>query len=474
MAAGQNPPPYSLRQRHTSSDAIVHQPGVGAQNQQQQHLSPIPEEKKEVTPQKKELRDREIPVINMKDFEEVDVGDKLNLLMAAINKINTNFTNFYHRFDALKKQLTDNSTSLSSRVDVVEKFEEEYGARIDELESLIPSVTDARTRLTKNELATGKLQDDGTMIKGLLQVHEKKISICADKVVDLTARSMANNILISGIAGDQLGENCKEKVLTLLRDKMNMTVEDTEVEVAHRLGAKTGTKPRTVVVRCVFALRDRVFQFTKNLKDITNEQGDSYFVNPQLPEPLAVERRDREEQYRSIKKSNARISDEEAHRRVPVHIKNKVLYINKVPQKHHIFPPTVQEMLNVKPAVQDKMNAITFSESSTVVEKGSTFSAFATHVKNTTDVKLAYARIRQICPESDHVMLGYTLKNYTGHHDNGEYGASKKILQKILDNGSANTAVFVTREYGGVHLGQRRFMYIERVAQEALLALQSS
>lgn len=34
---------------------------------------------------------KQIPVINMEDFEVVDMNDKLNLLTSAINKINTTF-----------------------------------------------------------------------------------------------------------------------------------------------------------------------------------------------------------------------------------------------------------------------------------------------------------------------------------------------------------------------------------------------
>ena len=71
-------------------------------------------------------------------------------------------------------------------------------------------------------------------------------------------------------------------------------------------------------------------------------------------------------------------------------------------------------------------------------------------------------------PESNHIMMAYTLKNFTGNQDNGEFGASKKLLQILLSRGYANTAVFVTHEYGGIHLGQRRFLHIEKAAKEAL------
>ena len=46
----------------------------------------------------------EIPVINMTHFKEVEPSHKLDLLMAAINKINTNF---HYKFDELRRELTD-------------------------------------------------------------------------------------------------------------------------------------------------------------------------------------------------------------------------------------------------------------------------------------------------------------------------------------------------------------------------------
>ena len=47
----------------------------------------------------------EIPVVSMEDFKVVDMNDKLNLLMASINKINTNF--HHHKFESLTKILSD-------------------------------------------------------------------------------------------------------------------------------------------------------------------------------------------------------------------------------------------------------------------------------------------------------------------------------------------------------------------------------
>ena len=100
--------------------------------------------------------------------------------------------------------------------------------------------------------------DEMEVVKGTLQVHDKAITSQQKKVVDLTARSMARNIIISGIDEvlqteeneNGVTENCKEKALDFLRTKLKMELEDSEIEVAHRIGKSKNQKTRQMVVRC--------------------------------------------------------------------------------------------------------------------------------------------------------------------------------------------------------------------------------
>ena len=73
----------------------------------------------------------EIPVINMQDFQEVDMSDKLNLLMAAINKINTNM---HLKLDSLKKVVEDKKEGIVPKVEKLTKNQEELLARVDDME----------------------------------------------------------------------------------------------------------------------------------------------------------------------------------------------------------------------------------------------------------------------------------------------------------------------------------------------------
>ena len=71
-------------------------------------------------------------------------------------------------------------------------------------------------------------------------------------------------------------------------------------------------------------------------------------------------------------------------------------------------------------------------------------------------------------------MLAYTLKSYTGHQDDFEHGAGKKLTQMLLNGGHKEMAVFVSREFGGINLGPRHFLLIEKAARDALKELQSN
>ena len=44
-----------------------------------------------------------------------------------------------------------------------------------------------------------------------MQKQDKQILSLKEKVLDITSRGMANNVIISGITGDVPGENCEDQ-----------------------------------------------------------------------------------------------------------------------------------------------------------------------------------------------------------------------------------------------------------------------
>ena len=56
----------------------------------------------------------------------------------------------------------------------------------------------------------------------------------------------------------------------------------------------------------------------------------------------------------------------------------------------------------------------------------------------------------------------------TGHSDDGEWAASKILINQLLEKQMTNCLVAVSRVHQGPNLGKMRFGIISRVAAEAI------
>ena len=63
---------------------------------------------------------------------------------------------------------------------------------------------------------------------------------------------------------------------------------------------------------------------------------------------------------------------------------------------------------------------------------------------------------------------------WEGFSDDGEQGASHKLLKLLQEKSESNVMVIVTWVYGNKHLGPKRFDFIKDNANEALTLLNDS
>ena len=74
--------------------------------------------------------------------------------------------------------------------------------------------------------------------------------------------------------------------------------------------------------------------------------------------------------------------------------------------------------------------------------------------------------------KATHNIYAYRLKCGNGTIENscddGEFGAGRKLLNLMRDKNITNTMVIVTRWYGGIHMGPKRFHCILTSASDAL------
>ena len=378
------------------------------------------------------------PLINLESFKKENETEKLNLLMEAINRLNVSVES---KYDKIHEHLTGEEEGVFPRLRDCEAAIDDYRDRIEQLEET-------------NEL----LKNDVVLLKGVIQVQERRWDTLNDAVTAIKARSMGNNIVISGLEGDQDNENCEQKVCNFMKKEMQMEMENTEVQVAHRLGPKTG-RTRQMVVRCSNKLRSKIFTHTKNLKGKKNQQNQSFFVDPQLPEEYAAERRQINYKIAKIRQYN---EGKDKNAQATYQIRQRQLYVNNELIRKKVQPPTSSHICNLSREEFDRLASLDISNSAGITEMGSS------RISSINDISDLYMAVKIWHPESDHIMMGYKFGEDTGCCDDGEFHAGLKLQKLLEEREENNTVVFVAREYGGKHLGGKRFQLIMNQAREVL------
>ena len=73
---------------------------------------------------------------------------------------------------------------------------------------VVDQAEDNSTRIEELEAMVSSMNEDITFLQGVVQKQDKQIQHLKDKTIDLTARSMRNNIVIARLEGDTQEENC--------------------------------------------------------------------------------------------------------------------------------------------------------------------------------------------------------------------------------------------------------------------------
>ena len=105
----------------------------------------------------------EIPIVQMSEFETINMESKLNVLMAAINTMNTNF---HMKFESLEKKLSAEGGIQSKIVDLEGDYQI-LCARVDNAEGALAAVTENTTKLNNLEQKIEDLCDALQCLRGL-------------------------------------------------------------------------------------------------------------------------------------------------------------------------------------------------------------------------------------------------------------------------------------------------------------------
>lgn len=411
-------------------------------------------------------------------YQSIDdaVNDPKNGITAQLAKtnttVNTLYTEIYGAVSGLKVQLnkiTEEAKSNSEKIVQMEDSQKRMAALLEENKRMV------------QELRT---------MQGLVQKITQKSESNANQLLDLTKRGMEQNLIIHGVDNslevrDAKEENpmytykerCKFSALEFFKKELNLDLAIEDIWKAHRTGQYKKDKVRPLIVKVSYAAKDLIMEHIPKLKGRFNPiTKQKYFVGEQIPEGITETRKQTSARLKPLKENNEKKPKEN---RDTIQVVGDKILINGEIHNPDVSTPTPSQLfLNSQEQKEVDTIQSKFVETDVEYFKNSDFSALAIKVHSIKEVKLAYIAAIQRCPATDHVMLGYALKEEgklkTGFADDREFGAGPRIKNRIFEKKAKNTAVFVLRKFGGVHLGYQRFAVIERVADKAIDLLLST
>ena len=158
-------------------------------------------------------------------------------------------------------------------------------------------------------------------------------------------------------------------------------------------------------------------------------------------------------------------------------IGNKLVFPNGNVYRDRVQPPRAEDILMMDEKEIEGLEETTVIEGDKFTRDGNTFISLSSTVDTYAQVRKVYKKVLRDpdFASADHNILAYRFKDnegkiHDGHCDSGEYGAGRRMLKALADQGHLNVAVIVSRKCGK-HMGPLRFDTINKLALSAAATL---
>ena len=312
---------------------------------------------------------------------------------------------------------------------------------------------------------------------GMIEVMSKQINTLQSQTAANAAKHMSNDLIVGGmkVLAD---EDPFEATANFFTDRLEIEFDAAGILDAYRsryvaernFGGSTVKIPPVMFVRVTEQLRRLVLKNTWKLTNVKQlPEGYGMYVRQGLPEPFRAVRRKFSGYTERIKVRNKGKNEQDKTR---FWFAGERFFVDGSVITERISAPSCKDILNVTDIQKEQMAAIKLFRSEPETESNSTFQAFGLETDDIELAKLAYIKIKTKQIRCDHVMMAYRIvrenKLIQGSVSDGEHFGDIEILELLKKKERANVAIFVSREYGGVHLGRRRFQIIKQVAETVL------
>ena len=337
------------------------------------------------------------------------------------------------------------------------KFQEEVGS----LSSKHTSIEN-ELETVKKDLSLCKNQLKDVMGVCIKQQHE--LGECKDHL-DTVLNKLDNNVVkISGVE-EHKDEKCIETVQNFLKTKV-LLKKSIAINEAFRVGNKEAGN-RLIVVHLQNA-RDKglIFANAKNLKDLTNKEGNPYRVFDQMTAKKKAKRNRRRQLFHVNESMDAELKRNMKWERGD-------LYIDGKPYEQKLKAPSCREILGACKVLREERLGKELTKGPNKVFQGQEFIGYTVAVKSIEEANQWYVKIRSVHTDARHLICACRVVGRSFHTsqdfvDDDEHGAGNILLEMLLESQIQNRALFVVRNYDGTHIGAKRFDLIKQAAKSAI------
>ena len=336
---------------------------------------------------------------------------------------------------------------------------------LEKIECLLARDESRDAEIQKLKIDNTSLKCKVASLEGLTFQMQIQLEKVMKRLNDVENRARSRNAVFTNIMEPQgTGkENCEETIRAIMASKMKIPRErfhninpagDIRIEVAYRIGKKSKAPRPMLVIFSDIPSKRICFSHSKYL-------GGTKIA---LADDLSDETREkRVAQVPLLKEYKTKCGKEV---RVSM-FKDKLSVGGKV-----IDPNFSSNKLTLAPQSQDmrpvNMDAFSIIQSNT---DQNAFTGYACEISNYEEACMAHASLFQLkeVASATHRVYAYSYEGQDGHDDDGEFSASKQILQSLKSRRIQNYYVCVTRQYGK-NMGKKRFSVYEDLAGQALSA----
>ena len=313
----------------------------------------------------------------------------------------------------------------------------------------------------KTQVATVNLQM--REVSGAVIRQQQEIGECKDDIEGFKGYTQRKVLKIRGLLEAEQ-ENCKEVVKDFFTQKLGITSTIVVTE-AFRLG-KGDNRPMKVVLKNP-RHKAKIFKNTKKLKDVTNDMGDSFYVDDQITAKRFAER-GRQRQIVAENKKVQTTAD-----KLVLSFKNRQMLINGREYEKGIQTPTCRDILQATPQQRLQRMKIKLQRSGDVKVEGQLFVGYTFCPQNLQEVNIAYAKVKALHTDARHILCAVRLPGRDFHVNrdfcgDDEHGGGIYLLRTLMLSEVQNQAIFIVRVYDGKHIGLRRFQAMFDAASSAV------